>query len=237
MQMLRVAIVEDEDAAAGQLERCLAQFSASSGQECSSVRFPDAVAFLEEYQPVYDLVFMDIKMPGMDGMAAARRLREMDGVTLLIFVTNMVQYAVNGYEVDALDFIVKPVRYPSFEMKLRRALQVLRMKRGSEVLISLDGVVKVLPSVTIRYIEVMNHDLTYHTEEGVFRTRGKLGAVEQQLPAESFFRCSVSYLVNLRYVTQVSSDTVWVAGDELPVSRSRRKELMSAIAAYLGRGV
>lgn len=235
--MIRVAIVEDEDAAAGQLAQCLEKFGAASGQAFSSARFSDAVSFLEDYQPIYDLIFMDIKMPGMDGMTAARRLRSMDGVTVLIFVTNMVQYAVNGYEVDALDFIVKPVRYPSFEMKMKRAIQALRMKKGSEVLLSLDGVKKVLPSVSIHYIEVMNHDLTYHTEEGVFRTRGKLGAAEQQLPAESFFRCSVSYLINLRYVTQVSGDTVQVAGNELPVSRGKRKELMTAIAAYLGRGV
>ena len=112
--MIRVAIVEDEDIAARQLEQCLQQYESGHDIRFSSCRFRDALEFLEQYQPLYDLIFMDIGMPGLDGMEAAVRLRAMDSVTPLIFVTSMVQYAVRGYEVDALDFVVKPVRYPTF---------------------------------------------------------------------------------------------------------------------------
>ena len=150
--MIRVAIVEDEDIAARQLEQCLQQYESGHDIRFSSCRFRDALEFLEQYQPLYDLIFMDIGMPGLDGMEAAVRLRAMDSVTPLIFVTSMVQYAVRGYEVDALDFVVKPVRYPTFELKLRRALRAAEMRRGQEVQISVGGVTRVMPSADICYI-------------------------------------------------------------------------------------
>lgn len=235
--MIRVAIVEDEDIAARQLEQCLQQYESGHDIRFSSCRFRDALEFLEQYQPLYDLIFMDIGMPGLDGMEAAVRLRAMDSVTPLIFVTSMVQYAVKGYEVEALDFIVKPVRYSSFEMKMRRILQAVDLKKGREVLLNVGGTVRVLTSSSIYYVEVMDHDLTYHTSQGDVTVRGKLSAVEQQLPKEVFFRCSTSYLINLQHVRQLTGDTVLVGDRELRVSRGKKKELMAALAACLGRGV
>ena len=214
----------------------LEPFGRERGYGFETVRFTSADSFLIQYRPVYDLIFMDIRMPGTNGMSAAHRLRQLDGVTALIFVTNMVQYAVKGYDVDALDFIVKPVEYPLFEMKMKRAVRALQMKKGADVVLNVGGVARVLPSAQIHSIEVMDHDLTYHTEQGDFVVRGKLSAVEQTLP-EGFFRCSASHIVNLRYVTQLSGETAQVAGRMVRVSRAKKKEFMAALAGYLGRGV
>lgn len=234
--MLSVAIVEDDSRAAEDLERCLCAYCDKNQLAYMAERFPDGASFLERYTPRYDLIFMDIKMPGMDGMTAAKQLRRMDSVTSLIFVTSMAQYAVKGYEMDVLDFIVKPVQYFSFEMKMRRAVQAISMKKGREVLVSVGGVTRVLSSSAIYYVEVMDHDLTYHTAEGPITVRGKLSAVESQLPPGSFFRCASSYLINLRHVAQMDADTVTVGGDSLRISRGRKKELMTALAGFLGKG-
>lgn len=233
---IAAAIVEDDGAAAQELERHLALFGARHGHAFSIARFGEAGSFLRDYQPRYDIIFMDIKMPGMDGMSAAEQLRRADQATMLIFVTSMVQYAVQGYDVNAFDFIVKPVNPTAFEMKLKRAVRALGLKRGSDLTLNAGGVTRVIPSSSIQYIEVMDHDLTYHTDQGVFSVRGKLSAVEQRLPPGSFFRCSVSYLINLRYVTQFTGEQVCVAGEWLRVSRAKKKELASAVAAYLGQG-
>ncbi len=235
--MLKVAIVEDDDTAAADLENCLRTYCEKNKTTCTAERFSDGASFIKRYSPRYDLIFMDIKMPGMDGMTAAKQLRQVDSVTSLIFVTSMAQYAVKGYEMDALDFIVKPVQYFSFEMKMRRAMQAVRMKKSGEVLLSVGGVTRVLPSAAIYYVEVMNHDLTYHTEEGPLTVRGKLSAVETQLPQGTFFRCAASYLINLRHVTQVDAEMVQVGGENIRISRGRKKELMAALAGFLGRGV
>lgn len=231
-----VAIVEDDISAAHKLEQYLTEFGSENEHEFSVSQFRDAVTFLQNYQPRYDIIFMDIKMPGIDGMSAAEQLRQADSVTMLIFVTSMVQYAVQGYEVSAFDFIVKPINSTAFTMKMKRAMRALKLNRGSELTLNVDGMTHVLPTSAIQYIEVMNHSLTYHTEQGLFSVRGKLAAVEQNLPAESFFRCSVSYLINLRYVTQFTGEQVCVAGEWLRVSRSKKRELATAVAAYLGRG-
>lgn len=234
---ISVAIVEDDASAVQALEHCLSQFGQKGGYTFSLSRFGSADSFLRDYQPRYDIIFMDIKMPGMDGMSAAEQLRQIDPVTMLIFVTSMVQYAVQGYDVNAFDFIVKPVNPTAFQMKMKRAVRALRLNRGSELVLNVGGVTRVLASSAIQYIEVMDHDLTYHTEQEAFSVRGKLSSVEQKLPAESFFRCSVSYLINLRYVTQFTGEQVCVAGQWLRVSRAKKKELASAVAAYLGQGV
>lgn len=234
---ISTAIVEDDGTAAQELERQLTCFGQNSGHTFAVFRFSEAKSFLQDYQPRYDIIFMDIKMPGLDGMSAAEQLRRIDPVTMLIFVTSMVQYAVQGYEVEAFDFIVKPVNPTAFEMKMKRAMRALKLSHGSDLTLEANGVTRVLPSSAIHYIEVRNHDLTYHTEQETFSVRGKLSTVEQKLPAESFFRCSISYLINLRYVTKFTGEQVCVAGDWLRVSRAKKKELAAAVAAYLGQKV
>lgn len=230
-----VAIVEDEAAAAQELEAALVRYGAENGAEFTVSRFADAGGFLRLYEPVYDLVFMDIRMPGLDGMTAAQRLRAQDPVVPLVFVTSLVQFAVQGYEVEALDFIVKPVRYPAFRMKLRRILRAVEARRRQGVVLHVDGAAKVLELSEITYIEVRNHDLTWHTTKGEYTVRGKLSDAEKQLPADRFFRCAAAYLINLRYAERVSAEDVEVAGTRIRVSRAKKKELMAALAGFLGK--
>lgn len=231
-----VAIVEDEEKAAQDLKSCLERLGAQMGQEFQITHYSDAKVFLWQYEPVFDLIFMDIRMPGIDGMTAAEKLREKDTVTTLVFVTSMVQYAIKGYAVDATDFIVKPVQYAAFSMRMKRVLRAMQQRRGTSIAISTDGGSRIIPSNSVYYVEVINHQVIYHTDQGCFTVRGKLGDVEQQLPADAFFRCSISYLINLRYVTMMNSGSVIVAGDEIKVSRAKRKELAAALAVYMGKG-
>lgn len=137
--MINVAIVEDEKPAAELIGSYLQEFGRQEEEEFSVRVFGDAVSFLENYKPDFDLVFMDIMMPSIDGMRAAKKLRERDRNVQIIFVTSMSQFAVKGYEVAALDFIVKPVSYFDFCIKMRRAVFAVRSCDGRSVVVPAEG--------------------------------------------------------------------------------------------------
>ncbi len=237
MKQYQVAIVEDEDKAAELLQKYLEQYGERESLCFDITHYTDASAFLKDKHKGYDLIFMDIQMPGMNGMEAAHKMREMDLNTTLVFVTNMVQFAVKGYEVDAADFILKPVRYTSFSMKMRRILQIAESKRGKSVALSVGGETKVVPLREIYFIEVKNHDLTYHTMQGDVVMRGNMSSAQAKLPEDMFFRCSAAFLINLRYVTQIGSEEVEVQGNHIRISRGKKKELVQALTTFLGKGV
>lgn len=231
--MINIAIIEDEASATEKLLGYLGELSEKCGEEFHTVTFENPLLFLTGYKPNYDLVLMDIELPGIDGMKAARKLRELDKEVALIFVTNMSQYAVEGYQVDAWDYIVKPVLYYDFALKLERAIDRIKSRRDFSVRIPVDDGIKVVPARALLYVEVAGHSLVYHTTEGIFRTTGSLKAVEKKLPPE-FVKCNNCYLVNLRHVTGLKGYTVTVGGDELQISHPKRKEFIRTLNNYLG---
>lgn len=232
--MLNVAIIEDDVAAAQRLRESLDRFAEVSGEAITAVAFPEATRFLDGYKPVYDIVFMDIEMPTMDGMTAAARLREIDSQVVLIFVTNMVQYAAKGYEVDAMDYILKPFAYPDFERKFERAARACRRGSTSLIVSEQGGTHRVLLR-EIEYIEVRGHSLLLHTEAGIIRGTGTLQATETKLAGEGFLRCSKAFLVNQMHVRAVKGSVLEMSsGDKLSIGRSFRKSFMSGLADLIG---
>lgn len=233
----QVAIVEDETLATDTLRSYFKRYQERSGHEFLLDIFPDGENFLIHYKPIYDLVLMDIQMPHMNGMDAAAKLREMDHAVTLIFVTNMAQYAVKGYEVNAFDYIVKPVSYAGFSLKLQRALNQLAVKKDQEIIVSHDDLIRRVPSSQIRYIEISGHDMIIHTTKENIEAYGNLKQVEAKLNSAIFARCNNCYLVNLNYVRAIQGQLVYVGDDVLQMSRPRRKAFIQALNNYLGEGL
>lgn len=235
--MLNIAIVEDNQQDAERLSEYLERFASETVNRINVGRFDNAVDFLDKYAPIYDIIFMDIDMPMLSGMDASRRLRRIDKNVALIFVTNLAQYAVDGYEVQAFDFIIKPVSYYSFSIKLKRAIDRLDSSLGVTIDIRTREKLTRISSNEIRYIEIFDHNLIYHTEKEDITAIGTLSEIESALRKTGFFRCSRCYLVNLKYVMGVHGTSVNVGGEEIQISSSRRKELMKVLADYLsGKG-
>ena len=233
--MVRIAILEDDPADLAALKDCLERYAREQQQRFSIAAFSNPAAFLEQGQPGFDLLFLDIDLPQMDGMQVARRLRETGSTVTLVFVTNLEQYAVSGYAVDALDFVVKPINYYRFSSMMRRALRHIAGRQARQVVIQSSGGITRLPVEELYYVEIRDHLLIYHTRQGNLTAWGKLSEVEAQLAPCDFARCSTSHLVNLRYVESVSGNGVVVAGARLPVSQRRRKAFYAAVTGYLGR--
>lgn len=236
--MIKIAIVEDSATDARLLREYAESALGELDERCEISVYDSAVKFLDSYRGNSDIVFMDIELPALDGMKAAARLREIDSDVVLIFVTNMAQYAVNGYAVDAMDFMVKPVSYDNIKLKLSRAIKRINSKKEEKLVIQGKTGATVVSIPQIRYIEVMNHKITIYTVGGgCVVTTGSLGKIEQKLSKFAFSRCNNCYLVNLNYVTGVDDFTVYLDKDTLAVSRSRKKPFLKDIADHLGGSV
>lgn len=231
---MRIAIVEDEAQQREQLHTYIQQYAGETGQSFEVVLFSNGGDLLKDYTPQYDIILLDIEMPGLNGMEAAERLRSMDGDVVLMFVTNMAQYAINGYAVGALDFVLKPVNYYTFTVRLARAIRRARQRKNGQILLTLPDCVRRLDTQQIHYVEVQNRMLHYHTELGEFVLRGTMQSAEKELSRYHFVRCNHWYLVNLSHVAEVRRDMVVVAGTELEISRRNRTAFLTALTEYVG---
>lgn len=232
--VFKIAIVEDNPAAAGKLKDFLKRFSKENEESFDIAVFEEAGSFLDGYRQVYDMVFMDIELPGINGLEAARRLRMADKKVTLIFVTNMARFAVKGYEVNAADYIVKPIHYGDFNLKLKRIITRHREADEAILVVRQSGFLRLLLR-EIRYIEVRGHHLMFHTEEGVVEGGGTLAQTEEKLCGKGFLRCNKCYLVNQRHITAVDGYVLKLTGgEEIQISRPRKRAFMTELAEAMG---
>lgn len=236
MEKLKIAIVEDERPHAEIIEGYLAQFGRERNVEISSELFTSGLDFVSDYKPEYDAILMDIEMPHMNGMDCAFRLRKTDGNVIIIFITSMVQYAVKGYEVAAMGYMLKPVKYTPFAILMDKVLQRVSTDKGMDIFIGGEDHARRISSRDLYYVEVLDHYLIYHTSEGQFKCLGRMKDAEEKLASQNFFRCSYGYLVNLRFVRGIEGSDVFVDKDVVQISRRRKKEFLIALNEYHNRG-
>ena len=233
--MVAIAVVDDDAEARELLGGYITRFSGERGTDAQITGFTDAAELLHHYKPDYDIIFHDIEMAQVDGIKAAQVIRETDPSTVIIFVTNMAQLAIKGYEVEALDFVVKPVDYFSFDMVMRKALQRISRRKTQTIRLVTRDAMQVVPIERIDYVEVQDHYVTYHTADGDHTVKGTLGQAEQTLAAGNFMRCNRWYLVNIDNITAIDGNTITVGGNRIEVSRSKKQEILRAVTMSLGR--
>lgn len=235
--MLQIAICDDEAAQRSLLETYVREWGMLRQLETDIALSGSAEQFLFcwEERPG-DMVLLDIDMPGADGLSLAKRLRSQGDETQIIFVTGLAEYALEGYDVDAVSYLIKPVRKDRLFACLDRAAKRCGQEAPALLLDTPGGMARVRIR-DICYLESAAHDTWVHCnrEKEPVRCRVGIRQLEERLGQQggSFFKIHRSYLVNLSYVNRIEKrEAVMDTGEALPVARNRWEALNRAYLEY-----
>lgn len=235
--MVKIAVVDDESEILKSYESFFARFFGESNEEYVVSVFSDGLDLVNNFKS-YDVIFLDIDMKTLNGLQTAEALRKMDENVILIFVTRLAQYAINGYKYNAFDFILKPVDYFTLKMKMLQVMKVLSRRQYRKINVTYNGKSKVLSSNEILFIEVIGHKLIYHTLDGETEAYGTISDVMKDLSDCNFIVCHRCYLVNAAYIVEIKNSSVVIKnGEELPMSRLRKRQLSEYMASYFGKNI
>ncbi len=227
--MLKIAIVDDSAEDAQNLTDLCNRYAQEKDLEFNIKTFYDGLNFITSGNLDFDIIMLDIKMPYMNGLQAARKIRESNQTVVIVFVTNMQQYAIRGYEVEATDFLIKPLSYNVFKVKFDRILSLAVRHQEQSVPIKINRSIHLIKLSDLFLVESDKHKLIYHTASGDYETWGTMKEVCDSLEGRGFALCNSSCLVNLRYVDSLDSNNVYVKDVAYPISRLKRKSFLAAL--------
>lgn len=232
--MIKFAICDDEPRMAREISDRLSQYMKEKQIFSYCVKsFSDGRSLLESGCD-FDVIFLDIQMEQPDGMETARSLRQRGNQSLLIFVTVLKECVFDAFEVEAHDYLLKPVDREHFARTMDRALRALEQRGAKNMIIRKGSSCEVVQLSQVVYCEVQGRKIYLHQSSGeIIDYYEKLDRLEQRMDGR-FFRCHRSYLVNLAYVRGCKDGRVMLPqGEEIPVSRLRERELMQALLRYM----
>lgn len=227
-----VAIVEDEKEPREQMQEYISRYAGESEEEFSVTCFTDGDEITERDSALFDIIFMDVQMCFMDGITAAGVIRKRDPDAVLVFVTNMRQYAVQGYRVEALDYLLKPVAWFCFRECMARAIRLLKRREKKTVVVCSHGGKRRMDVSELMYVESQRHTMIYHTKQEKVEVTGTMRDAEEMLAPYHFFRANKGYLINLAYVDALREGCAFIGDERLTVSRYRKNEFMEALTSY-----
>ena len=229
--MINICIVEDEKDQADILTGLINAYKKTHNTDFTITHFTDGIDLVEGYSEQFDIILLDIQLPHLNGMEAAEKIRTLDNDVVIIFITSTVSYAVQGYAVDALGYVLKPVSPVAFEKLLEKSIdKVNASKQKVYIKISVDDRQLKLDCETIYFIESACNNVIVHCRQGNYTTIGPLKRFEEMLSDKGFFKCHNAYLVNLSLVDAVRKEEVILPdGTALPISRAKKKEFMSEL--------
>lgn len=230
--MIRIAIVEDDEIYISRFKQYLKDYQEEKEENFNIKIYRDGDAIIADYKAQYDIILMDIQMKFVDGMTAAEEIRRIDSKVIIIFITNMPQYAIRGYEVGALDYVLKPVAYFAFSQKLGRAISKVKKQGNTYITVPIKGGVQRMDTSDIYYIESQAHNLVYHTRDGIFLSTGTMKSIEELFEKLNFSRANKGYLINLEHVEGIRDKCAIVKGEKLLISRPRMKVFMQELTKY-----
>ncbi|MDY6339067.1 MAG: LytTR family DNA-binding domain-containing protein [Saccharofermentans sp.] len=228
---MRIAICDDEERYRIELKTILNKLLINADLNIDTFDDGNILADAFAASP-YDLVFLDIEMPALDGITLAKKIRSRSENVFIVFLTSHIEYALEGYEVNALRYLTKPVDIE----KLKEVIRYVQEKQGSsrQIIIKEDGEEILIDINDVIYMESMNQNVRIVTAGGEHVIRYNISDFEDQLKNDGFFRIHRGYLISLSKVKKLSgNDVILDGGETLPVSRSNVKPLKEALYTYV----
>lgn len=228
----KIAICDDEQNQIEYINSILASWSAHEAHNCDIRAFTSAEAFLFEYEKdkAYDILLLDIELKNMNGIELARRIRKDNNRAEIIFLTSHFEFIGEGYEVDALHYLIKPISENKLTQVLTKAAEKLSAKPPS-VVIFCEGETVRLYETDILYAESFLHYIVIHAKGKEYRIKESISAFEDKL-SDNFYRIHRSYLVSLKHITRISRTFVTVGSTELPLSRGKYDDINRAFIEH-----
>lgn len=234
--MIKIAVCDNEPVMCEQLKSMVSSKLEQWGEACRITSYVHGASLLVSSLD-FDLILLDIQMPGLNGMELARRLREKEFGGVLIFVTVLRECMEDAFEVEAMDYLCKPVDEARLERALKRSLKRLGAREDPCLLVRTMGWCRRVSLRDIYYCEVMNRKIFLHTRNGVLEYYGRIKDVQQQT-APFFIRCHRSFLVNPDYVEEYGEGQVILKNKErVPVSKNYHQALMERMLHYMDEEV
>ena len=229
MHEFRLAICDDEEVHIDRICQYLAAYESESGNKLLVERYSSARVLLEELrsgEKQYDILFLDVDMPDMQGTDAAIEIRNFDKETQICFITSYENYAYQAFKVDAIGYLVKPVAYADFRHMANRCivqLQYIRDREAAEerfFCIKTERSERIIPLQSILYIEKKRNKCVFHLTDREVTSYDTLSKVYERLNPQQFYYTHQGYIVNFDHIKEVETDRIYLAGDlEIPVSR------------------
>ncbi len=228
---MRIAICDDEQQCRQQAVDAI--LACTQSPDVLTDVFAGGREFLQAFRnKPYDLVLLDIEMPEMDGITLARTLRTYSADVPIVFLTSHIEYALEGYEVNALRYLTKPIRCEKLQELLGYVMQRLQEERT--LWLKTEGGEERVRIQDILYLEAQNQNIRICTAGRAYTVRYNLGEYETELAGDGFFRIHRGYLVSLRHVKRLGKHEVTLLDDTvLPVSRTKEKALKDALFQYI----
>lgn len=236
--MIKIAVCDDEVRFVSQIKELLTDYEKEIEEDLVICEFYDGIMLLDKYDCSYDIIFLDIKMPYMNGIKVAEKIRSLDPNVTIVFLTSLLEYAVDGYKVHAANYLIKPVNKKKLTKEIENLIEKSREEVRECLLVeNADGQFRI-PVSSIKYIETYNRNLLIHTEKREVVCYKKLKQMKKLLEDQGFAQSHKGYLVNLLYVDKIcGNDIILVTKEVLPVTRVMKKEFMKNLARYLGEKI
>lgn len=232
--MIKISVVEDQEKWIDLIRNYLARYQEENKVSFAVSYFKNGSDFISQYKGDASLIFRDVARPERNGIEASKKLREMDKEVCLVFLTERVQYAVDGYEVNAYDFLIKPMDYELFRIKRNKFLSHIGNKEEKSIVINSSNEVHKVKISDIRYVESNKHYLYFHLENSTYRRRQSMDSIKDRFKGQGFSEINRSLLVNLRFVDNFNNSEVFIKTEVLPLSQVYKASFLNELTQYFG---